>query len=93
MFLVHATAHAGCSGWVIFFWEIDDEGAHSDSCSSDADGVLNSFASDASWINDAGFLEVNETFGWFHDINALPVFGGLDLSEESLAIETSIFHN
>ncbi len=91
--LVHAT-HAGTGSCaVVFLWEIDDEGAHGDGGCCDADGVLDGFASDASWVDNTGFLEVDEAFFWRHDVDALPVFGGFDLGEKCLRVEAGILHD
>ena len=89
--LVHA-AHGGV-GVVVFFWEIYDEGAHSDSGGSDANCILYSFASDAGWIDNTSFLHIDDTLVWRHNINALPVFGVLDFVEQGGAIKTGIFHD
>ena len=93
MELVHS-AHAGTSGCaIVFLWEIDDEGAHSNGGGCDADSVLDSFAGDAGWIDDTSLLEVDKTFFWSHNVDALAIFGVFNLSKQSLRIEACIFHD
>lgn len=90
--LVHAT-HVRNGGRSWFLGDVDDESAHGNSGSSDAGCALDGFFRDFRWVDDAGFFQVDEAFFWFHDVNSLARLRLFDFGEESLRVETSVFHN
>ena len=47
----------------------------------------------AGGVDDAGFLHINETFFWRHNVNAETVLPFLDFGEEGLGVQTGVFEN
>lgn len=54
---------------------------------------MDGFFRDFRWVDDASFLEVDEAFFWFHDVNSLAGFRFLDFGKESLRVKAGILHD
>ncbi len=65
----------------MLFWDFDDEGAHGRGRAGDRYGVLDCFAGNSRRVDDAGFLDVDETLVGRHDVDALACLGSLDLGQ------------
>ena len=89
--LIHAAHGATGGSFGFFFRDFTDESAHSNRGCSDTDGVLDSFAGNAGGVDDAVFLEVDETFVGGHDVNSLAGFGFFDFGEEGGSVQAGVF--